>query len=1239
MSAGYSENLPSDNDIVESSHSLIDESASIQQSTSLHLEDKAPSETQTPFPLNSSSTLQLTTKAQTTTQTETKHLQETQLDQQEFTEEADTDKLQQCVGLNSSDNYSSNEPSPNIVNSDNIMTRRDDIENMSPNWIPEQHYNIYSCSAMTPSSQSVFQLKQYYTNLEESTKPNGTKLTETNNDKNDHVERSLHKLRRNTFDRTLCQSDSKNNKEHFDDAEDFSPYKNDKIRTSVEELRKLFESGSFNNRKKSQTVGEILVTLVEQNEQANNLSRSKSFEPIKPLPKNPTEFHSRPPKFRTPSPKPFNLPTPPPLPLPPSMEFINKSYEIANVTYNNIENASEPKNKMGCRNKNYSSCWSQPAKPILSMSLPYRSRSLALDKKADLDYGNRQSSFTRYRACSITQRSLSPLPNTSSFKDDQINKSVKRTSTKSSDAKYWKLNKVINSDSNNTKNAVHEKQKPNQSIVRYDESGVKPDQIVCVNPSSTDGMYVRSAVVYERINEKPFSIEPKNFITTYVVSKWPSPSQATVQATNLWVAEQTLQQYNQRSSTPFRTRAISNLKNTDQPTETRDIQFYHSPVDNAPKLKKTTKHQKDKTLTVHPRIKFDQNDHTRTFTHTNNKSLSPQPLPTPPPTGLHPHILRCTSGECSPSHQSRISQPFMKKFSYIDKGRHSPYYKPYLSRSWSVKSLSPPPPFRSQWLSSMSTSRSRQKIFDKSYSLTCDPYHKSNVELSCKGHKSREPNRVINCTKHRSCIESYHMENARRLRNREKTKWIKRAEEISEDRQKYHELRGSWSPPLMRSPPRETPNNMEERTEKEIRKYIRQHSPPSRSPRVAFPRHSSYYPQEYVKSLDKGIQCDTVGGDGGEHQITKLFVNDCIDTTPIAEDFDKKRAYFEELIKTNKNIAQCSFCSDCYHCSPSQTPKLSAYSSWDSEINHLNSQNNLFLKRDCYTKDQPDRYHNLRHEQVNQEYHSKKQYQQKISNYYNHSQNVDYNPQECIHNRYPGAKYHNNIHSSNNNNPHFTLDEPEQYTSNTNLRFENPALEERDTNYTYLNNQFMDQPSNFTKHDYYAKGVNAMPKVAPNPPTNSNYNNNNDFYSYNEPYDSFVKYRNISPLRVELEDSPYNNQYTTQQPYKIQKTIHSPPCRFSAYTKNDNYDLPRYQHNQQHGESLESLHCEQNDYANDQPKFYGRVKQIVQALDKQAAEFNSRIDSVESVTSPNRHRPLRRSHSDRFSYLMPRTSW
>ncbi|VDP63115.1 unnamed protein product, partial [Schistosoma curassoni] len=315
----------------------------------------------------------------------------------------------------------------------------------------------------------------------------------------------------------------------------------------------------------------------------------------------------------------------------------------------------------------------------------------------------------------------------------------------------------------------------------------------------------------------------------------------------------------------------------------------------------------------------------------------------------------------------------------------------------------------------------------------------------------------------------------------------------------------------------------------------------------------------------------------------------------------------------NRNLAQCSFCSDCYHCSPGQTPKLSAYSSWDSEINNLNSQNNLVTKRDFYSKDQPSHYQYNRHQQEN---HYGKHHQRHISHFQKPNKNSAYNCHEYNHNPYPGTKHHYNIYGTNNNNHHFALGEPQQYASNTYLPFENPAFVEHDTNYSHLDKTSMNQPTvNSIKHDYYAKAINAMPKVAPNPPTYSNNNDNSNFYNYQEPYESFVRYRNISPLRIELEDSPnpispYSNQFTTQRPYKIRKTIHSPPCRFANYTANENYNLSNYQEHEKQ-----------------------------RALDKQAVEYNSRIDSVESITSPDRHQPLRRSHSDRFSYFMPRTSW
>ncbi|CAH8871533.1 unnamed protein product [Trichobilharzia szidati] len=1227
----------SDNEIIESGHLPTEELAETATAHPEHtILQFSPTKT-LPLVLPVSVTLPSTTAIPLQTEIEQHGYQES------FELIENREKLQDYTEVNSLINPLAAEEISDKENRGEIMTSHDNRRDISPEWIPEQHYNVYTCSTVTPSSQSVLQLRQYYTNLEQSTKLNGSRITESNNTENNHnntERKSIRKLRRNTFDKSSQPSSLNSQIGQIDPAEAFGLQKDDKVRISVEELRKLFESGAFNDYSRNQKAGETTPISPEQNENSNHLNRSQSFEPIKSVPANSVEFHSRPPKFRTPSPKPCNLPTPPPLPLPPSMEFVDKSYEITNES-----DISKPRNKMRHKNKNYSSCWSQPAKPILSMSLPYRSRSLALDRKSEPIHTNRGSSLSRYRACSITQRSLSPLPSSVLVKEEQLKEQAQNTSSKFTNNKNPRM-KTNTSKGLNT-NLELGKQNVNQALVHYDEYNLKPDQIVCVNPSSTDGVYVRSAVVYERVNDKPFPTEPKNFITTYVVSKWPSPSQATVQATNLWVAEQSLQQYRQKKSTPYRSQTISKSNTIVPSNEPKALQPYdkgrvRSPVH----LKKTTIQQKDRSPVTQPRIKFDQCN--QRYDHVRNTSLSPQPLPTPPPSELHPQILRCTSGQCSPTRQRRISQPCISKPTHLDRSQFPTRHRPYLSRSWSVKSLSPPPPFRSQWLSSMSHSRSRQKIFDKSYSLIQEGHQKPCGEKTYKQYQSEELNRIINCTKHRSCVESHRVENARRFRDRQKKQWVKRAEEISEDRLKYHELRGSWSPPGMRSPPRLTPNNMEECTEREIQRYVRQHSPPARSPRVAFPRYSSCYPQEYVKSLDKGIQCDSVDGYDNTCETLGHFMNDCVDTTPIAEDFDRKRAYFEELIRVNRNLAQCSFCSDCYHCSPGQTPKLSAYSSWDSEINNLNSQNNLLVKRDCYTKNQATNHHQQHH---NEEYHHLQQ-QQQLTYFKKPMQNLDYSYHEYSNNdnHYSSTKYQNRNGNNNKSIYPVTLSEPQQYASNTYLPFENHVYVEQDSYYPCLDKSLMSYPNiSSTKHDYYAKAMNSMPKVAPNPPTYSN-NNYSNMYNYYTPYESVVRYRNISPLCVELEGSPNltspHNPSVNPRSHIIRKTNHSPPCRFSSYATNQQHNSMNFRsHTQQsdhqlrHGDSLESLHCEQNEYAEDQLKYYGRVKQIVQVLDKQAAEFNSHVNPVESVASPNRHRPLRRSHSDRFSYLMPRTSW
>ncbi|KAF5401336.1 hypothetical protein PHET_05176 [Paragonimus heterotremus] len=955
---------------------------------------------------------------------------------------------------------------------------------------------------------------------------------------------------------------------------------------SVEELRQIFERGEMRTFERTHSLGHTISPKPSTDQQPLRPSRVHHTKSV--------EFFSRPPKYRTPSPRhQSNLPTPPPLPLPPSPELIEAHFRLDRRDPRRYINSK-------CRaSTNFVASFNQSAQPIISMGLPFRSRSLALDRLGD-NHNDTAKLKKRYRAGSITQRSLSPveLP--------VRGRSSRRTVPRSSKSSQ---SYGLDEHERNTVRSSGGLVRPQTEVKTSDKSVQSPcraliptianhkwsdTDVIRLSPNETDGVYVRSAVVYERVADQSQPGGPRHYVTTYVVSPGPYPSKSTVQATNLWVAENALLSVDKdQNLPPYRTHTLSRpeLNYTQPPTQSFGRNHSSTISTRQPSVRTRCTNQRPRSLTV-------TSSEPKKCLRVSTRPSTPQPLPTPPSASLHPYILNCAIQDGSPDRSTQVV------FTGVDKAVQCNSHRVQSSspaRSWSVKSLSPPP-FRTPWLSSLRFSKSKQDDECRQHTevetYEEDGYY--NLSRSCpvthRYKPNEEGNKVLSVwnSGQPKEIGPCRMERARTRAARERQEWTRRAETLSRERRAYHEMRGSWSPPHIKSPARCIKNDLEEDTEREIRNMVKQNRPLSPVP---VPHHIVYMDHRSTQTLpqkDEEVQC---GVWMNKHEPTD-YEETGVDTTPITENFDAKREFFEQLIKTNQMLARCSFCSDCYHCPPEQIPRYSSYSSWDSDLQNAaysavvtqrsNETQTEFPIQTLLSKDRSAPYdcvinHPLSKHSVDANF--GKEMTRPVRNF----QRID------------------------------TVNEPiragpQQYVSSLYMSSQLP----HPTRWDMVNNRSFDRNQNTAgesismQHEYYAKPQNAMPKVAPNPPIDKEIVHTTQ-YSRWEP--AYLRHP-TKMSHAELVHSPTatgGSRNTivclTRQDYPMRSGVHSPPCRF-------------YTHNQQ--TSLESLRDVSTASAADLAAYRGRVKQIVGELNERTFNHQNSTESLEMYPSEVNHN-LRRS--------------
>ncbi|VDP73887.1 unnamed protein product [Echinostoma caproni] len=990
--------------------------------------------------------------------------------------------------------------------------------------------------------------------------------------------------------------------------------------TSVEELRQIFERGE---------------TEEPDRERRPSMRRQGSFhrysaQPIHSNMSKSVEFFSRPPKYRTPSPRPTNLPTPPPLPLPPSSP-------------ETLVRTDAPYRHNQFRSRNYVTRFSQCAQPIVSMHMPFRSRSLALDRTG----WSSEMLQARPRTGSITQRSVSPLPLHTNARGRSRRKHVtrssrpiqKRDAITSTEPHFIQMCSSNSQGRENPRRVINKgTQSQTQAIVPYgvEDTNKLPDgDVIRLSPADTDGVYVRSAVVYERVADRTDVNGQRHFVTTYVISQGPSPSRSTVQATNLWVAEQALLSAGgtgddkQTTLPPYRTQTLprpeqdSLAKPVEQQATKRGQPGYSScRVPGHPRK-------------VLPRPRSLSTIRRRPVGKSNMEfSPEPPPLPTPPPADMHRYMLRCSSQDASLDRlDQKAFQSSTEKAVQWERPRHSRLRKRSASpaRSWSVRSLSPPP-FRTPWLSSMGSVRSKRSTSKSPYPHDAKQsesrYNDTENLLVYDGETGMTQNRNMSTHTHpcycgpcsRSHIEAYELERARQREARARQEWVHRAETVSRERQAYHHMRGSWSPPALRSPARNTPNNLEEQTEREIRYRVRQHKPLSPVPVVPIPIYPNTEPEEPQEpiAVDEAVQCDEpeLIRSVREHLNVDTDLGGGIDTTPITENFDGKRAYFEELIRTNKLMARCSFCSDCFHCPHGQIPRFSCCSSWDSELHQACSP--------VYTKgttaivrtDQTRPGRSSKHSREYTDYPTRKGIP---SSRVFHS--GLYDSHERPDSGEPPGQGPSTAATTRRVYKVESIREPaqfgpQQYASSLCLTT-HPAASTNHPSGMYRTEKscLPVQEGHSIQHDYYARPQMAMPKVAPNPPTRET--------AYPSQYHKWTTALGpdsaIQPSRAELIHSPtittnyapHHSTYPSRDFPLLRDEDHSPGCRFydgsrGAMHKDDSWD---------------SLNAVGNDT---EPAYRGRVRQIVCELNERATQDTQVIDETyPAYSTPDLRRSVR----------------
>ncbi|CAL8070689.1 unnamed protein product [Calicophoron daubneyi] len=1089
---------------------------------------------------------------------------------------------------------------------------------MNEQWMKNNRVEVYTCPTIENNPHSVLKLREYFSGLDEAAKRSSMPEEFQNSDGRVCVTR---KLSYTLPDNRLTVSSRQPNRTRLIHTEVTKSYTDldeaeetqNRPTTSVEELRQIFEHE------------EEPVRIIQPKKYSGRTYAiyDKPSYPLPPTTSKSVEFYSRPPKFRTPSPKEYNLPTPPPLPLP------NDTTRIRNQTdhFESIPNAIESGARTHSRSvsQNFVTDLDQTVQPIASTGLPFRSRSLAIDRSREWsEYGN---TGQRPRAGSITQRSVSPsafyavdrTQHRSRLKNRQASRAVTRAQQRS---------RVCSNRSKGCTDSLGcqpAETRPSQTLIRpvnHAQDRTTPtadDEFIQLGKNGEDGVYVRSAVVYERLPDKRETEDPKQFVTTYVISQSPSPSPATIQATNLWVAEQAVQKTSAPIKTPTRPRSIAcdnkepyNLAETSLNRFNKNDVTSHQIEPLNQDLYQTDRQNETAKPYVQGRTQFhNPSNHSAFKSFQPNNATPSRPVQSASST-RRPAPRNYTYQYNRPYRYSPSSITLMDKAVQCNRvpvNQSEREWVPTTRGSWSVRSLSPPPPHRTPWLSSLSPAKNRSQSLNRAYRLKQSRSASFDHQTSVR-YPSRRPVSCIPRTRG-GVRRSYHTspeyqryinrERARKRELEERRQWIQRAESLSQERQEFHRMRGSWSPPYMRSPARQTPNDLEEPTEREIQDRVRQYrplflpAPPNKHNSSEIPR------SQIVRVVDEGVQSENVnrmiqtgfdcGDDGG-----------CIDTTPITEDFDAKRAYFEELIKTNRLLARCSFSSDCFHCPTGQTPHHSAYSSWDSDLHNVQCAPTETAVQSYVTRVEPARVPSPEH--YEQELYNRRNRAYANCSYYNEaSPDCDCKPQAYRRNQV------NEIREP-------VSCGPQQYSSSLFMTSEQPNVRASNQNF-YNTNVYNGNPMD---RDYYARPECGLPKVAPDPSRSE--------HMYVNVGANDIRWRGsnrpdyLSPTHAELIHSPI---VTDSRRRTNPLSTHG--IRSSVLVNNR---LPprRSRNSDMKMDYAENSPYNQASRITDNQVYRGRVRQIVNELNEQIrpddydlmnTDYNHNVSSVPDLRRPWRY--------------------
>ncbi|CAH8435830.1 unnamed protein product [Dicrocoelium dendriticum] len=912
----------------------------------------------------------------------------------------------------------------------------------------------------------------------------------------------------------------------------------DPLRTaSVDDLRHVFENIQHPPLQRSRSIGTVSSSELFPQKGDKHTTRVRASKSV--------DFCSRPASFQG-----HGLECSSELPNAPQMSLDSSELAEIQPRQSRLRHSSQS-DKCASVSKGH-----QNMHPVVSVQLPFRSRSLALDRLGN-SYEKRRGQKVRYRAGSITQRSLSPVP----IQEECGNGRELRTG--------W--NQCCGrSPTEQCKNVKSFQMKQNTRTPPFRCTEVTPSNdplssykdTIRLGPVQTDGVYVRSAVVYERLDNKPSNNGTKNFVSVYVVSQRPYPSHATIEATNLWVAENALLSTTQEQTLPpYRTQTLPRSDLDPMPVHKQCCtgaqnnaasakNFRGQPTGRPFGLDMASSHRKKLPLFVEPVY---------------SEGL-PQPLPTPPPVESHRYLLKCSSAENSPDRSALSHGRCNAKV--LQKNRHK-FTSSSPTRSWSVKSLSPPP-FRTPWVSSLRGSKTNLKSTALSVRIDDKKTYEENSKFARSFRSGGEQK-----SNGRRPLDVRRTETTRIQDTRGRQECMQRAESISRERQAYHERRGSWSPPHLYRSVQSIPSDLESNTEHEIRgvqRHNKLNSHVSLFDRSVRERHQA---TQTGYEIEECTQTDRP--DPTTDSIAVLDVADSgVDVTPITDNFDAKKKYFEKLIRTSQTSERCSYCANCFHCASRHTPRYSPYSSWESDLqgNVTQPSEMLSVYQSETQSELPPKFNAMDNRQVS---------------LYSTPPDKPWSASTLL-----GAN----------------RCWPQQYSSTLCVAPDPPHSTSWPFEYgnCYATNYDSSRTDRSIQHEYYAKPQMAMPKVAPDPPCRETSGNTLGRTSGNNYGRSTT--RNEYSYRPLTESRQYGTtNWLSYREYPNSQGIHSPPCRFYMdHTHNSTGNVG-------YTPSMAKA---------DLATYRGRVKQIVGELNERRWDYkNSSSFTLRSRTGsePKVHSP------------------